>query len=224
MNSKNWKERVKDFVWGFFSDSPKSFVEEIINEEEEEEIQPYSNDFESEEKLNMNDYHDIGTSDSQSTVTSETSFTAELSEAVAEAIKATSKNGTDNGLNLMNSNIHDITIEESKRVSTISPEFSTSDLESFFMDLSILIDELDAVLVKESIPNVVEIIKYSQDRIIETMIKNGGVVINTENGFDIAKHRTIPFKIEEQGRKINRVVRPGVAYNGTTIVKALVET
>ena len=223
MNSKNWKERVKDFVWGFFSDSPKSFVEEIINEEEEE-IQPYSNDFESEEKLNMNDYHDIGTSDSQRTVTSETSFTAELSEAVAEAIKATSKNGTDNGLNLMNSNIHDITIEESKRVSTISPEFSTSDLESFFKDLSILIDELDAVLVKESIPNVVEIIKYSQDRIIETMIKNGGVVINTENGFDIAKHRTIPFKIEEQGRKIYRVVRPGVSYNGTTIVKALVET
>lgn len=222
MNSKNWKERVKDFVRGFFSDSPKTFVEQILNEEEGE-IQ-HSNDSELEEKWNMNDNCDMGTSDSQSTVTSETSFTTALSEAVAEAIKATSKNGTDNCMDLMNPNTHDITIEDSERASTITPEFPTSDLEFFFKDLSILIEELDAVLIKESIPNVVEIIKYCQDRIIEIMIKNGGVVINEENGFDIAKHRTIPFKIEEQGRKINRVIRPGVAYNGTTIVKALVKT
>ena len=223
MNSKIWKERVKDFVRGFFSDSPKTFVEQIFNEEEEE-IQPYSNDSESEEKWNMNDNCDMGTSDSQSTVTSETSFTTALSEAVAEAIKATSKNGTDNGMDLMNPNTHDITIEDLERASTITPEFPTSDLDFFLKDLSILIEELDAVLIRESIPNVVEIIKYCQDRIIEIMIKNGGVVINAENGFDIAKHRTIPFKIEEQGRKINRVIRPGVVYNGTTIVKALVET
>lgn len=222
MNSKKWKERVKVFVQSLFSDSQKSFVEQILNEEVEE-VQQHPYDFDSEEKLSMNDNCVMDT-DSQNTVTSDVSFTTALSEAVADAIKVASENGTDNRSDLMNSNTYDNTIDNSEKISSLSPELPTSDLELFFKDFSVLIDELDAVLMKESVPNVVETIKYCQDRIIEIMIKNGGVIINAENGFDIAKHRTIPFKMEEQGHKINRVIRPGVAYNGTTIVKALVET
>lgn len=224
MKNNNWKEKVKVFVQGLFSSSSKSFVEQILDDEEEELRPNSSEDYKSEDKVTMggNIYAD-NTTDIQGSLISENSFTTALSEAVADAIRENSKLESANCSDFVNPITQDITIDVSDRES-ISEDCSTSDVKMFFMDLSVLIDELDAVLIKESLPNIMETIKYTQDRIIEIMIKNGGVVISTECGFDIAKHRPIPFKMVEQGRKINNVVRPGVTYNGTTIVKALVET
>lgn len=224
MKNNNWKEKVKVFVQGLFSSSSKSFVEQILDDEEEELRPNSSEDYKSEDKVTMggNIYADNST-DIQGSLISENSFTTALSEAVADAIKTYPETNASNCPDLVNSNTQRATIDVSDR-ETITTDCSTLDLKQIFMDFSVLIDELDAVLIKGTLPNVLETVKYCQDRIIEIMIKNGGVVISTECGFDIAKHRPIPFKMVEQGRKINNVVRPGVTYNGTTIVKALVET
>jgi len=223
MENRNWKERVRNFVQGFFSNTSETFVEQILNDEKDT-LMEEQDVFESEEELNMGLHYEETVTDNQNTEIRDSSFIDVLGKTDTTAIKTNPDSDSDKYTNLDSSDTQNSTPITTENDNFVSSEIPASNIEQLLKELSILIDELDAVLAKESISNVVETIKFCQDRIIEIMLRNGGILINVENGFDIARHRTVPFKIVEQGFTINKVIRPGVSLNGITIVKAIVET
>ena len=221
MKNNNWRKKLKSFVQGLFPKSSETFVEQIINEESDLKVSGLDV-LESNDEYCMGETFEKIVTDIQNNEIRDTSFVSALGEAVSAAINADSNDNLDE---FVGSESNSQSPESSiLGIENSTPsELPTSNADLFFKELAMLIDELDAVLAQNSISNVVETVKFCQDRIIEIMLRNGGTAINVDNGFDVAKHRTVPFKIVEQGATINHVIRHGVSLNGLTIVKAIVE-
>lgn len=88
--------------------------------------------------------------------------------------------------------------------------------------LSNLLEELDNLSLKSTDSNVINIIDFCANRIIESMVSCGCELIEHDNVFNSSRHRPSPFTFVQDGSKITKVVKCGLIYKGKVIRKALV--
>lgn len=94
---------------------------------------------------------------------------------------------------------------------------------SIFQSLVELIEELDALHNRVDDGNSKEIIKYCEERIIETIIAKGGMPIEKEDTFNVERHIPVPFHLVNEGTLISEFVRKGIEDSEGVLLKALVK-
>ena len=115
------------------------------------------------------------------------------------------------------------TIKQTSPVDTINTSLSEKkDIAPIVSNLVNLFDELDALSQNITDTNVLKAISFVQDRIFEILLANGCSAETDLSGFQIEKHRTIPFAIISEDTPIKRIIRKGLSCNGKIIIKAIV--
>lgn len=109
---------------------------------------------------------------------------------------------------------------EEKKNSVFSEYNSIDSIVSNLVDL---FDELDTLSQKTDDKNVLTMISFVQERILEILSVNGGTIISELSGFQTEMHRTVPFSIVPQNTPIKRIIRNGLSINGKAVIKAVVE-
>ncbi len=94
---------------------------------------------------------------------------------------------------------------------------------SIVSNLVDLFDELEALSQKTDDKNVLTMISFVQERILEILSVNGGTIISELSGFQTEMHRTVPFSIVPENTPIKRILRNGLSINGKAVIKAIVE-
>lgn len=100
-------------------------------------------------------------------------------------------------------------------------EFETT--FSIVSDLTELISEFD--MTKKNLKNdeAIEIISFCQNRIIECISNHCGNLISDDTLFSNDRHTPSPFEIVQNGRKIRKVLRPGIIVKNKVLLKAIVQ-
>lgn len=99
----------------------------------------------------------------------------------------------------------------------------TKEVNSIVANIVDLFNELDALSQRTSDSNVLSMLSFVQERIIEIICVNGGSIISDLTGFQSEKHRTEQFAIIPENTQIKNILRHGLSFNGKTIIKAVVE-
>lgn len=98
-----------------------------------------------------------------------------------------------------------------------------SDINNIVSNIVDLFNELDALSQQTTDSNVLSMLTFVQERIIEIISVNGGSIVTDEDGFQPEKHRTKQFAITPENTPIKSISRNGISFNGRTIIKAVVE-
>lgn len=107
--------------------------------------------------------------------------------------------------------------------STSVEPITSNSLNKIVANLVDLFDELDTLSQKTNESNVLSILSFVQERIIEILCVNGCSLISDLTGFQPDKHKTKQFAIIQENTPIKNIVRNGLSFNGKTIIKAIVE-
>lgn len=86
-----------------------------------------------------------------------------------------------------------------------------------------LIIEFDRTKSKLIASESVEIISFCQNRIIESIVKQSGDLINNDTIYSNERHIPMPFIIAPNGSTIKKISRPGIIINNKVVLKAIVE-
>lgn len=96
------------------------------------------------------------------------------------------------------------------------------DILKLFTSLSDLINEFDTYLLQTQNEETKQMIEVFQYRLIESLEANGAIPIDKDTEFDCLKHVPVPFSIVQDGMPIKEILRIGLKYNGSVILKARV--
>lgn len=90
-------------------------------------------------------------------------------------------------------------------------------------DVISTIEEFDTYLSRIENEDAKELVSLFQYRLIEAMVKSGSTPIDKEIEFDCLRHVPVPFSIVQDGTPIKEVLRIGLEYNGSVVLKARVK-
>lgn len=91
-----------------------------------------------------------------------------------------------------------------------------------FISFSEIINEFDTYILQTENEETKQIIGLCQYRLIEAMASNGATPIDKDNDFDCLRHVPVPFSIQQDGMPIKDILRIGLEYNGSVVLKAKV--
>lgn len=91
-----------------------------------------------------------------------------------------------------------------------------------FISFSEIINEFDTYILQTENEETKQIIGLCQYRLIEAMASNGATPIDKDNNFDCLRHVPVPFSIQQDGMPIKDILRIGLEYNGSVVLKAKV--
>ncbi len=91
-----------------------------------------------------------------------------------------------------------------------------------FISFSEIINEFDTYILQTENEETKQIIGLCQYRLIEAMVSNGATPIEKDNDFDCLRHVPVPFSIQQDGMPIKDILRIGLEYNGSVVLKAKV--
>lgn len=89
-------------------------------------------------------------------------------------------------------------------------------------DVISTIEEFDTYLSRIENEDAKELVSLFQHRLIEAMVTNGATPIDKETEFDCLRHVPVPFSIVRDRTPIKEVLRIGLEYNGSVVLKARV--
>ena len=107
--------------------------------------------------------------------------------------------------------------------STSSVPIASNYIRNTVTNIVDLFNELDALSQQTNDSNVLSMLSFVQERIIEIIRVNGGSIMTDTDGFQSDKHRTKQFAIIPENTPIKNILRNGLSFNGKTIIKAVVE-
>ncbi len=91
-----------------------------------------------------------------------------------------------------------------------------------FISFSEIINEFDTYILQTENEETKQIIGLCQYRLIEAMVSNGATPIDKDVEFDCLRHVPVPFSIVQDGMPIKEILRIGLEYNGSVVLKAKV--
>lgn len=92
-----------------------------------------------------------------------------------------------------------------------------------FISFSEIINEFDTYILQTENEETKQIIGLCQYRLIESMVSNGATPIDKDIEFNCLRHVPVPFSIVQDGTPIKEILRIGLEYNGSVVLKAKVK-